>query len=158
KRYQSARDMQADLEKFIREERIAASTVSLSTWMNFLFEDKIAQQKLVLQDVKQLADVIATQHSDPGDWMKETGTVGAATITQTDFQELTQFKKRQTRMFAALGLVVLALAGVGGVVAMKLQAQQAQKTAAAAAPEPEKKHGKLTVTTNPPGAYVRIAG
>ena len=58
-RYQSARDMQADLEAFIREERIAVSAVSLANWMRMLFEDKIAEQKEALQDVKQLADVIA---------------------------------------------------------------------------------------------------
>ncbi len=162
KRYQSARDMQADLERFIREEKIAASTVSLSTWMNYLFEDKIAQQKTVLQDVKQLADVIATQHSEPGDWMKETGvTVGAATITQTDIQALSEIKKRQTRMYLMMATVLVALIGVGGFVAMKLS--QAQQAAAAApgptsAPEPEAKRGKLSVKTDPPGAYVRVAG
>ncbi len=32
-RYQSAREMQADLETFAREERIAVSQVSLTKWM-----------------------------------------------------------------------------------------------------------------------------
>lgn len=60
-RYQSARQMQADLEAFALEERIQVSQVNLTAWMQSLFEDKLAQQKEALQDVKQLADVIAAQ-------------------------------------------------------------------------------------------------
>src|SRR6185503_13325884 len=59
-RYQSAREMQADLEAFVRDERIAVSQVSLTHWMHGLFEDKLAKQKEALQDVKQLADIIAS--------------------------------------------------------------------------------------------------
>ena len=159
KRYQSARDMQAEIEAFIREEKIAASTVSLSTWMNYLFEEKIAAQKTVLQDVKQLADVIATQQVDAGaDWMKETSfTIGAATITGTDLTGFHELKKRQTRMFVGLGLAVAVLGGGGAFVAMK--AKKAQATVVAPPPlEPEVKRGKVTVTSEPDHAYVRIAG
>src|SRR6185312_11960739 len=66
-RYQSARDMQADIEAFVRDERIPVSAVSLTSWMQHLFEDKLAQQKEALQDIKQLADVIAAQHAGSGD-------------------------------------------------------------------------------------------
>lgn len=159
KRYQSARDMQAEIEAFIREEKIAASTVSLSTWMNYLFEEKIAAQKTVLQDVKQLADVIATQQVDAGaDWMKETSfTIGAATITGTDLTGFHELKKRQTRLFVGLGLAVAVLGGGGAFVALK--AKKAQATIVVPAPpEPEVKRGKLTVTSEPDHAYVRIAG
>jgi serine/threonine protein kinase len=62
-RYQSARELQADLEDFVREERIAVSPVSLARWMQLLFQDQLVEQKEALQDVKQLADVIAAQHS-----------------------------------------------------------------------------------------------
>lgn len=65
RRYQSARELQSDLENFIRAERIAASTVHLGNWMKMLFEDKIAEQKEALQDAKQLADVLAAQYSEP---------------------------------------------------------------------------------------------
>jgi serine/threonine protein kinase len=44
-RYQSAREMQQELEEFIREERIKVSNVSLMNWMQMLFEAKLAQQK-----------------------------------------------------------------------------------------------------------------
>jgi serine/threonine-protein kinase len=162
-RYQNARDMQSDLEGFIREHKIAASTVGLSTWMNFLFEEKIAQQKTVLQDVKQLADVIATQSSDPGDWLKETGTTtGAATITGTSAVALNEIKARQTRMYAIMATVVVALL-IGGVVFARRmsQAQSASNGPAptsSGAPEPEAKRGKLSVKSDPSGASVWIAG
>ena len=62
-RYQSAREMQADLEAFVREERIPVSQVSVTKWMQNLFDEKLAQQKEALQDIKQLADVIAAQQA-----------------------------------------------------------------------------------------------
>lgn len=161
KRYQSARDMQADIEAFIREERIAASTVSLSTWMNYLFEEKIAQQKTVLQDVKQLADVIATQQLElSSDWMKETSiTMGAATITGADLTGFHELKKRQTRLFVGLGALLLAVGGGAAFFAMKAKKEQATVVAPPPpAPEPEVKRGKLTVTSEPGDAYVRVAG
>lgn len=163
KRYQSAQDMQADIEAFIRHERIAASTVSLSTWMNFLFEEKLALQKTVLQDVKQLADVIALQHTESSsDWMKETSvTMGASTITGGDITGFHELKKRQTRMFVGIGLV-LAVCGIGGgtaFFAMKSKKQDATVVAPPPpVPEPEVKRGKLTVTSDPSDAYVRVAG
>lgn len=168
-RYQSARDMQADLEAFIREEKIAASTVSLSTWMNFLFEEKIAQQKTVLQDVKQLADVIATQQAETGaDWLKETSVgLNAVTMSGTDITGLHELKRRQTRMFVGLGALVLALAAGGGFFAMKAKKEaeakaeadrQAALNAQSATSEPEPKRGKLSVKSDPDDAYVKVAG
>ena len=51
-RYQSAREMQMDLEAFVREERIPVSQISMTQWMQSLFQDKLEQQKEALQDVK----------------------------------------------------------------------------------------------------------
>ena len=80
-RYQSARDMQGDLEAFVRNERVAVSAVSLTSWMQFLFEDKLAQQKEALQDIKQLADVIAAQHGSLYEGAVSTGTGTVPTAT-----------------------------------------------------------------------------
>ncbi|MBM4357796.1 MAG: serine/threonine protein kinase [Deltaproteobacteria bacterium] len=161
-RYQSARDMQADLEAFIREEKIAASTVSLSTWMNFLFEEKIAQQKTVLLDAKQLADVIATQQTESNtDWLKETSVgLNAITMSGTDVTGLHELKKRQTRLFVGLGALVVALgaAGAYSAVTSKKEPTVIVQPAPPPAPEPEVKRGKLTVKKEPANAWVRIAG
>jgi len=61
KRYQTAREMQGDLEGFIRAERLAVSSISLGEWMQDLFAEKLAQQKQMLQEGRQLAEVIAAQ-------------------------------------------------------------------------------------------------
>src|SRR6185436_15408545 len=82
-RYQSAREMQADLESFVREERIAVSTVSLTHWMQMLFEEKLAQQNEALQDIKQRADVIAAQQKEWDPTATVTGTLTAPTVTQS---------------------------------------------------------------------------
>ena len=65
-RYQSARELQADLENYIRDERVATSEIDLGRWMNVLFAERIAAQKAALQDVKQLADIIAAQAQRSG--------------------------------------------------------------------------------------------
>lgn len=63
-RYESARAMQADLEGFIRETQMAVSPLSLGEWMQTLFDDKLAQQKQMLQEGRQLAEVLAAQSVD----------------------------------------------------------------------------------------------
>jgi serine/threonine-protein kinase len=60
-RYQSAREFQSDLESFIRAERLAVSPLSLGEWMQGLFSEKLEQQKQMLQEGRQLAEVIAAQ-------------------------------------------------------------------------------------------------
>ena len=62
-RYQSAREMQADLEDFVRRHQIAVSHIALNQFMQSLFEDKLALQKEALLQGKQLADIIEMQHA-----------------------------------------------------------------------------------------------
>ena len=61
KRYQSGRDMQADLEDYVRTEQLKVSALSLGAWMQHLFAEKLASQKQMLAEGKQLAEVIAAQ-------------------------------------------------------------------------------------------------
>jgi serine/threonine-protein kinase len=63
KRWQSAREMQAAIEEFVRAERLAASTIGLSQFMQSLFEEKLAVQKEAVLQGRQLADVIALEPS-----------------------------------------------------------------------------------------------
>jgi serine/threonine-protein kinase len=60
-RYPSARAFQSDLEGFIRAERLAVSPLSLGEWMQALFAMKLQQQRQMLQEGRQLAEVIAAQ-------------------------------------------------------------------------------------------------
>ncbi|MBL8604491.1 MAG: protein kinase [Myxococcales bacterium] len=64
-RYQSARELQSDLESVIHAERVPVSTVALGKWMEMLFEDRIAAQRAALAEGKQLADVLAAEDPDP---------------------------------------------------------------------------------------------
>jgi serine/threonine-protein kinase len=167
-RYQSARDMQADLEAFVRQERIAVSTVSLANWMKMLFEDKIAEQKEALQDVKHLADVIASQRTtitETDMFAGSSTTTGAATITGSGVHAYGA-PPPKSKLWMGLG-VVLTVAFVGG--ATLFMTMQPESTAPGATvtptaeksappPEPEVKKGKVAIKTTPDGAYVRVAG
>ncbi len=168
-RYQDASEMQADLEAFIRQERIAASAVSLGSWMKMLFEDKIAEREATLQDVKQLADVIASQRSHELDSLTSTGlhgntTTGGLGISQTGVAAYPDASSKGNRgMIAAIGVAAVALGGVGIFMTMNrepaAQPPEARpEPVASAAPVEDQKRGKLIVKTDPPGAYVRIAG
>jgi len=55
-RWQSAREMQAALEEFVRIERLPVSPVALSSLMRSLFEEKLHQHDEALQEDKRLAD------------------------------------------------------------------------------------------------------
>jgi len=55
-RWQSAREMQAALEEFVRIERLPVSPVALSGLMRTLFEDKLHRHDEALQQDKRLAD------------------------------------------------------------------------------------------------------
>lgn len=72
-RYASARDLQSDLESYIRDEQLAVSTLSLGEWMQDLFREKLDQQKRMLQEGRQLAEVIAEQIAEE-ERMSLTGT------------------------------------------------------------------------------------
>jgi eukaryotic-like serine/threonine-protein kinase len=164
-RYQSARDMQSDLEAFVRQERIAASAVSLASWMKMLFEDTIAEREEALQDVKQLADVIASQRSAELDAFTNTGTTtGASIISGTDIAAYTAAGQRKGKVWMGIGIAIaaVALGGVGLFVATQPPPEATptggQSDDARPVAEEAKARGKLVVNTDPPGAYVRIAG
>ena len=55
-RWQSAREMQAAVEEFVRIERLPVSPVALSSLMRSLFEEKLHQHDEALQEDKRLAD------------------------------------------------------------------------------------------------------
>jgi serine/threonine-protein kinase len=164
-RYQSAREMQGDLEAFIREERLPVSEVSLTRWMQSLFEEKLNQQKEALQDIKQLADVIAAQHSSSSMY-EGTITNGAGLSTGSGIIQAPP-KRRWAGAVAGL-LAALAAAG-GGLLYMRQKAsldaevrarEEAQQEASrqVAAPPPEEPRGSIEISTTPPGCAVWING
>ena len=165
-RYQSAREMQADLELFAREERIPVSQVGLTKWMESLFADKLAQQKEALQDVKQLADVIAAQQTSlyEGGNATSTGTLnasGAASVRG-------ELPKKSSPVGVIAAVLALCALG-GGFVFMRHQAEiqrremtvahdrEMQERGPSGDPVAEAR-GAIDITTTPPGCAIWING
>jgi serine/threonine protein kinase len=155
-RYQTAREMQADLEAFVREERIAVSTVSLTHWMQMLFEEKLAQQNEALQDIKQLADVIAAQQKEWDPSATVTGTLSAPLITQTFVEPP---RRSNAPIVAGVAVALVAAAGAFFV----FQARQPADGSALAGPsttgtQEAQQRGFVEVVTDPPGCAIWING
>jgi serine/threonine-protein kinase len=163
-RYQSAREMQSDLEAFIREERIAASQVGLSRWMEELFEEKLSQQKEVLQDIKQLADVLAAQHAPS---MYEERLVSGAGMTAGSGILEAPPRRRWAGLLAGASAVLAVV--FGGLLYLErqesLRASEEERARAEAAahalPAPPSEtagKGSIEITTTPPGCAIWING
>ncbi|MFI5298815.1 MAG: protein kinase [Polyangiales bacterium] len=60
-RYSSAREMQSDLEAFVRDQKLPVSSIALAEFMKGLFEEKLAAQKEALMHGRALADIIANE-------------------------------------------------------------------------------------------------
>ena len=155
-RYQTAREMQADLEAFVREERIAVSAVSLTHWMQMLFEEKLAQQNEALQDIKQLADVIAAQQKEWDPTATVTGTLTAPLITQTIIEP-----PRRSNAPIVAGVAVAIVAAAGAFFAVR-STQPASGTPAGAttgtSAQVDVQRGFIEVVTDPPGCAIWVNG
>jgi serine/threonine protein kinase len=57
-RWQTAREMQAALEAFVRDERIEASAIALSRLMTSLFDSELAVENAALAGAKRLAETL----------------------------------------------------------------------------------------------------
>jgi serine/threonine-protein kinase len=136
KRYQSAREMQAELQDFIRHEKLAVSPISLGEWMQMLFAEKLAQQKQLLMEGRQLAEILSLQ---------------AAAEEEAERNSLTGSGVRSRRpsrapWFAVVGVLLAALAG-GTFLWMRLR-DASRPTGP----------GVIAVTSTPPGAGIWLDG
>ncbi|MBI5500498.1 MAG: serine/threonine protein kinase [Deltaproteobacteria bacterium] len=116
-RYGSARELQADLERFVRDERVPVSSIELSNFMTGLFGDKLDAQRKAMAEGKQLADVIASE-PEPAeirfDDVADTATTGptASARSTTRSMVVARPKKSRTGLYTALGIAgALALGG-----------------------------------------------
>ncbi len=156
-RYQNTREMQSDLEAFVRANRIAVSNIALSQFMQGLFEDKLQSQKEALLQGKQLADIIDQQQPLDSNLDVSSALLSTPAATNT----VTDMSARRGGM-AAIGAVlvlVLIAVGIGGtIVVMK----QKQRTGTQAGPGPTQAapvaKGAIQITTEPAGAAVWIDG
>ncbi|MDB4944921.1 MAG: Serine/threonine protein kinase PrkC, regulator of stationary phase [Labilithrix sp.] len=171
-RYQSAREMQADLETFVRQHQIAVSHIALNQFMQALFEDKLALQKEMLLQGKQLADIIEMQHAmtahdgqgdvdASGRHAASTNSMPAAARTLTDIAAQPHRSRGAGLAMGALGGVLLlaAVGGTAGYLATRKDPASASTlatTGASATPAVVK--GAITLESDPPGASIWING
>ena len=155
-RYQSARDMQSDLEEFVRNERIPVSNIALSQFMQSLFEDKLASQKELLLQGKQLADIIEQQNprDSTTDYSQPMLSTPAASHTVTDLPA--NRGKGGLVVGLILGLTLI-IGGIGGTLWF-LKQKQHQGTASIPPVPPPAVKGTVEVSSNPPGASIWING
>jgi len=164
-RYQSAREMQEELEAFVRENRIAVSQVSFTKWMAFLFADKLAQQKEALQDVKQLADVIAAQQQMIYEGATTTGTGG--TLSPAGSASLVGPPPKRSSLGLVVAVMLVSFVGTVGFLYMRkkasvreaeLLAQNKQDKATQEKTDAPELKGALEIVTKPEGCAVWING
>lgn len=137
RRYQTARDMQADLEDYIRAEQLKVSSLSLGTWMQDLFREKLDQQKQLLQEGRQLAEVIAAQVAEE----EREGSLGGASGSHV--------RQKPASKLPWILMAILMLAGVGAGVLWFLQPPE---TVVPTGP------GVIAIESTPPGAAIWIDG
>jgi serine/threonine protein kinase len=172
-RYQSAREMQSDIESFVRRHQIAVSHIALNQFMQGLFEDKLAMQKEALLQGKQLADIIEMQHAlsapDVGDvdasgrHATSTQSMPAAARTVTD---VTASGHRKSRSGIVIGVLlgIIALGAIGGgfgYLMVKKKGMDEARSNAVANDRGDRAavgKGSLALESTPPGASIWING
>ena len=171
-RYQSAREMQADIEDFVRRHQIAVSHIALNQFMQSLFEDKLAMQKEALLQGKQLADIIEMQHARSGPDVNDVDASGRhATSTQSmpaaahTVTDVSSASHRRSKSGLLIGIVagVLALAALAGgfgylFVKKKGMDDDARAAAAAQGSITPVVKGSLALESEPPCASIWING
>ena len=138
-RYPAARDMLAELESYIRDERLAVSALSLGEWMQSLFDEKLAQQKQMLQEGRQLAEVLAESE------VEDPSTVSSMGLSLSGVSAVRQRAGSKTPW--VLVLLLLALGGAAAVAAYLFWPQAAQTGP-----------GSIAFESEPPGAAIYVDG
>ncbi|MEO7093277.1 MAG: serine/threonine-protein kinase, partial [Polyangiales bacterium] len=168
KRYQSAREMQADLEAFVRDEKLPVSSIALAEFMKTLFEEKLAAQKEALMQGRQLAEIIAAEVNHHNEHTMSTGVDSARpsfTSLSTSGAGSTAGSvpppKSGSTKWALLMLPIAAAAAAGGVfLLMKKGDTPANdgKTQTSTANESTSTKARVILKSDPPGAHVWING
>ncbi|MBI2394367.1 MAG: serine/threonine protein kinase [Deltaproteobacteria bacterium] len=161
KRYQSAREMQADIEAFVRDAKLPVSSIALAEFMKGLFEEKLAAQKEALMQGRQLADIISQEivHAeqtmtgvDSGrlsshNLSTASGAIGVGSVPPP---------ARSGAKWAFAAVALAAAAAAGTVIALRSKDQPAAAQTATAEPAPSK--ATLVIESEPSGAHIWING
>lgn len=167
-RYQTAREMQAALEGYVRRSQIAVSNIALHQFMQSLFEEKLAAQKEALLQGKQLADIIEMQHAVTASaelaavdasgmrlLVSATQSMPAASRTVTELAIPSRFLRRKRRLRLVSGLALAAVLG-GGVAVFALRASGPRPDSAPAVAAATR--ASVAIESDPPGASIWVNG
>lgn len=169
-RYQSAREMQSDLETFIRDERVAVSTVAMNEFMQGLFEDKLASQKEALLQGKALAEIIDAQASEPPPASQSEFDLAGRSSQQSILSmpaasrtvtEVSANRPRKSVLpWIALAVVLVGAVGAGGGFWYLKHQKDVLATQLPPPPivAPVVPHGSITIESDPAGASIWING
>jgi serine/threonine protein kinase len=164
-RYPSARALQGDLERFVRDRRVAISSADLGTWMQALFKDRVDTHK---------HDVIAAQQRrwaegavDSAASVSHSLAPSSTAPTEAPVVVSVGWKGRATwwAVAAALTLLTGTVVYMGRGIEREMAArtellreyheEQSFRTPSTDPPEPT---GAIEVTSHPPGAAIWING
>ena len=114
-RYQSARALQRDLERFVHAARLRATQIALSDFMHAVMGDKLRDQEELLAKAKLLADLVdrPVMPDDRASMHARSVPPGAMSVTH--------FGIREPRRRARLGLMAVPL-GLAAAVAFSILA------------------------------------
>ena len=167
-RYQTAREMQADLEAFVRDEKLPVSSIALAEFMKSLFEEKLAAQKEALMQGRQLADIIASEINHQTEHTVSTG-VDSARPSFTSLStsgagstvgSVVPPQPKGSPKWALIAIPVLLVGAVGAFFALRSKPEPnvATDKSRPAVVEVEKTKAKLIVKSDPPNAHIWING
>jgi serine/threonine protein kinase len=162
-RYQSAREMQADIEAFVRDARLPVSSIALAEFMKGLFEEKLAAQKEALMQGRQLADIIAqeivhNEHTmstgiDSGRFSSHNISTASGAVATGNVPP----PGASNAKWAFIAVPLIVIAAVGVVLAMRKSDPAAAQSKESSA-EPAVAKAALTIKSDPPGAHIWING
>ncbi len=134
-RYQSARELHADLEAVARNERIPMSTVALGEWMKMLFAEQLVEHEAELADVQRAIGELPPEDPSPP-------TASVVPVAPPP-------PPTQRAPWVALSGVLAALLAGGAWAVWRSGRDNADARASA-----ESRTGTLTVRSTPEGAHI----
>jgi serine/threonine-protein kinase len=169
-RYPNVRAMQADLERFVRDRRLALSSADLGAWMQAIFKNRVDPRKsdLISAQQRRWAGGAAASVESPTTSVSQSLAPSSTGATDPPPPPPERGARGRASWFAVAGALTLLTGTViymGRGIEREMAArtellreyheEQALRPAAPEAPEPT---GALEITSHPPGAAIWLNG
>ena len=163
-RWQSAREMQAALEEYVRRDRLAASRTGLSQFLRSLFADKLARHHESLVEDKRLADRVTVDEARSvtldSTRLPSFGPTAARTVTDA---RITSSHGTRTVVTVGTAGLLAAVALATGLFVSRAPARRARPATTSNAPAVGgapvvRDRGVIAIASSPPGAAIFVNG